>query len=58
VVLREHFREVIGISPVAYRRRFGCGDEDEAIEWAANREPLRLDAGTGGAGDPRATVAG
>jgi len=58
VVLREHFREVIGISPVAYRRRFGCGDEDEAIAWAANREPLLLDAGTGGAGDPRATVAG
>ena len=58
VVLREHFREVIGISPVAYRRRFGCGDDDEAIEWAAAGESLLLLRGTGGAGDPRATVAG
>jgi AraC family transcriptional activator FtrA len=35
VVLREHFREVIGISPVAYRRRFGCAEEEEAIELTA-----------------------
>ncbi|MGV8909833.1 MAG: GlxA family transcriptional regulator [Propionicimonas sp.] len=35
VVLREHFREVIGISPLAYRRRFGCGTEAEDAELAA-----------------------
>ena len=29
VVLREHFREVIGISPLAYRRRFGCGTDEQ-----------------------------
>ncbi len=49
VVLREHFREVIGISPVAYRRRFGCGDDGE---------PGVPVGGTGGAADLRATVAG
>jgi hypothetical protein len=57
-VLREHFREVIGISPVAYRRRFGCGDEDGAIELTAVGEPRLLHPGTGGAEDQRATVAG
>lgn len=35
VVLREHFREVIGISPLAYRRRFGNGPDDEDAELAA-----------------------
>ncbi len=35
VVLREHFREVIGISPLAYRRRFGCGTDTEVTGLAA-----------------------
>jgi hypothetical protein len=35
VVLREHFREVIGTPPVAYRRPFGCGDDQAAIELTA-----------------------
>jgi len=49
VVLRDHFRELIGISPTAYRRRFGNADEtvgDDEVQ------------GTGGADDRRATVAG
>ncbi len=58
VVLRDHFREVIGMSPVAYRRRFGCGDEDGAVELTAVEEPRLLHLGTGGAEDQRATVAG
>ena len=32
VVLREHFREVIGISPLAYRRRFGCGTDEQVSD--------------------------
>lgn len=35
VVLREHFREVIGISPLAYRRRFGNGPDGGDAELAA-----------------------
>ncbi|MCC6495663.1 MAG: helix-turn-helix domain-containing protein [Propionibacteriaceae bacterium] len=35
VVLREHFREVIGISPLAYRRRFGNDPDGEDAELAA-----------------------
>jgi len=47
VVLREHFRELIGISPTAYRRRFGNGTEADVVD--------RVE-GTGGAADRRATV--
>ena len=49
VVLREHFRELIGISPTAYRRRFWCGTDTDLFDELG---------GTGGAEDLRATVAG